>query len=100
MATAVVTEYSRAASDVLGRELPIPLEPAVTSTAVTFTTSTQHTLNARTKFVTVAAVNAAYVAVGSNPTATANSRHVAAGTVYSFGLSASALKIAIYDGTS
>lgn len=101
MATAVVTEYSRGASDALGRELPIPLEPAVSSSSVTYTTSTQHTLNARTRFVTVAAISAAaYVAVGENPTATVNSRFVASGTVYSFGLSESGLKIAIYDGTS
>lgn len=101
MATAVVTEYSRAASDANGHELPIPLEPAVASTAVTYTTSTQHTLNSQTKIVTVAAVTAtAYVAVGTNPTATANSRQVASGTVYSFGVSGSGFKVAIYDGTS
>lgn len=100
MATAVVTEYARAASDAFGRVLPIPLEPAVASTLVTFTTTTQHTLNARTKFVTVAAVDAGYVAVGSNPTATTSSRYVASGSVYSFGVSGSALKVAIYDGTS
>lgn len=68
---------------------------------VTFTTSTQSSAFASTtNFISVRAdTAAAYISVGSNPTATANSWKIAADTVFDFAVNPGD-KIAFYDGSS
>lgn len=74
--------------------------PAVAGQAVTFTTATQsNALNAITKLVRIATDTQCYIAVGANPTATANSMLLPAFGVEYFGVTPGD-KISVYDGTS
>lgn len=71
MAVLYIQEYSRIAGDADGHHVQAGFEPAVTSQAVTFTTTTQSAaFNTATKFIRVFSDTACYVKFGSNPTAT------------------------------
>ena len=101
MPSLYVSEYASVVV-VQGAVVPAPLEPAVTTQKITFTTATQSAaLNAQTRFVRLHADANCHVAFGANPTATASSARLASGTTEFFGVGeGQGLKLSVYDGTS
>ena len=102
MATLRIEEYENMATDAKGNVMPIPLEPSLGSQVITFTTSTQSVaLRTQTKYVRLESSVDAYVKFGSNPTATASSGRIPAGTVEYRGVAnVQGMLVAVYDGSS
>lgn len=100
-----VTEYRALALDSQGRELQIPLEPAVTSQIVTYTTATASAaFNSATRFVRIVCTAKAHYKFSTAGTAaTANDPYVPADSPEYYGIqnsTTSPLKINFYDGSS
>lgn len=97
MATLYVTEY-------LGARAPGPIAPAdpLAEQTVTYTTSAASSaFNASTTVVRLVSKTDAYIAFGTNPTATASSMLLPAGVVEYFRVEqSSSYKVAAYDGSS
>lgn len=104
MATATVTEYEKLAEDSRGHVMPVPMEPALASQSVTYTTSTavSNAFNANTRYVYIQTNDTnAHVKFAATPTATANDRLLIAGDGAFFGVHPGiSMKAALYDGTS
>lgn len=100
MANAYIREFARLSGAENGTP-QAPMEPAVTSQTVSFTTTTQSAaFNDRTRFIWVRVDAAANYKAGDNPTATATDYpQLQADTDYFFGVKPGD-KIAFYDGTS
>ena len=104
MATAVITEFSDLSFDSKGNVVPVGnLSLIVASTSVTYTTSQEHTLDQKTRFVRIKCDADAYVAEGDSPTATTGSLWMEADVAEYFGVQTPTRKnrkIALYDGAS
>lgn len=101
MATAKVLEMQNVAQ-VSGTGVPVgEFDDSATVQVITYTTSTQSAaFGANTKFVTVVAQGAdAYMVIGTNPTATANSWLLKDGVPQSWAVHPGD-KVAVYDGSS
>lgn len=102
MATVYITEYARVGADAGGTAMVVADEPAVTSQTVAIGgTSTQSAaFNALTKFVRVHTDAICSVEFGTNPTATATKRRLAANTTEYFSVPIGAsYKIAVITNT-
>ena len=90
MATLSIVEYERAALDMYGRPLPVPVEPPLASQdlAIGGTSAQCVAFNARTRFVRIATDTACSVLFGTDPTAVAASGRLPAGMVEFRGLPA------------
>lgn len=104
MAYAVVEEYVSLAEDSKGTQMAVPLGPPIVVQGVTYTTSTATAaaLNARTRYIFIQTVDTqAFVDIAPTPTATVAKALVPAGGGRFFGVqNPSALKVALYDGSS
>ena len=101
MATLKIDEFSSLRTDSDGRIVPVADYSKIVATqTVTFTTATDSAaFSAGTQIIRVIADAKAHYAIGSAPTATANSSYLAADTSEYFGVKAGH-KISSYDGTS
>lgn len=102
-ATCKISEYRSLAQDSRGQDVPVALEPAVTTQTVTYTTSAQSSaFNSATRFIRVVCDAKAHFVISTAGTnATANSPFVAADSPEYFGVQAGqALIIDFYDGSS
>jgi len=104
MAIATVTEYESLAEDSRGNTVPVPMEPAIASQSVSYTTSAAVTnaFNKRTRFVYVQTNDTnGHVKFGASPTAAATDRLIIAGDGAFFGVHPLIdMKVAVYDGSS
>lgn len=102
MATLYITEYDRSATDRIGQEIPLALEPALAEQQVSFTTATASSaFNSATRFVRIYSTAACHIAFGTSPTATTAYAKFAADTEYWRAVAVgSGLKLSVYDGTS
>lgn len=95
-ATCKIAEYQ----GILGG-IPVASEPAIAVQEVTFTTSTQSSeFNAQTRVVRIVCDAKAHFRFGTGPSAVEDNPYLAADTPEYFGISATGLKVAFYDGSS
>lgn len=103
MATATITEYAEMSTDKNGNVVG-PREPNLTSEQVTYTTATNSgAIDSRAKFIRIATDGTkAHYAIGTSPTATAESAHVPPNSDLIVGVDTSigTLLVSLYDGTS
>lgn len=85
-----ITEYSRLASDATGKSIPTGIEPASATHQVSVgVTSTQsNAFSDSVKLVRIHTDTACRIAFGPNPTASASSPRMAAGSTEFFGVQA------------
>lgn len=104
MATLIVTEFAQMTQDANNQLIPVgELDSVIASTAVTYSSSTQHTLDKRTRFVRLIADEDCHVKGGQNPTATVDDPRLEANVAEYFGVQpkgTTGTKIAAYDGVS
>lgn len=100
MATMWITEFNNAGQDKDGQNIPVPSEPPVASSTVTFTTATASSaFNASTRFIRMIADANCHVAFGTAPTATSASEFLVANIEY-YRAVESGHKVSVYDGAS
>lgn len=102
-ATCKISEYRVLARDSNGNDIPVALEPRVTSQTVTYTTSAQSAVfNSATRFVRIvcdAKAHFRFSVAGTN--ATANDPFLAPDSPEYFGIQpGQSLLVDFYDGTS
>lgn len=102
-ATCKVSEYRALAVDDSGREIPVALEPRITSQNVSYTTSAQSSaFNSATRFIRVICDAKAHFRITTAGTnAAATDPYIPADTPEYFGIQPNAdLIIDFYDGSS
>ena len=103
MAAVSITEFAEMAYDARGNLMPVGQLPYIASDLLTYTSSTQHTLNAKTRFVRLKANADVYVNEGTNPTSDTDAMFLEADVAEYFGVQAEGTtgrKLSFYDGTS
>ena len=101
MATAKISEYKEMAKDASGDNVAVPMEPAISTQTVTFTTAVASAaFNKSTKFIRVVADAKAHFVVGGSPAnPTASSPFLPANLPEYLGVR-QGHKIKFYDGSS
>lgn len=97
MAKLFVSEYRGQARDVVGNPVPTGDEPALAEQTVTFTATgsvQSAAFNQLTTFVRIHADTACYIKFGASPTASGNTKKMAANSTEWFGIGQSGLKVA------
>ena len=101
MATANISEYKEMAKDASGDNVAVPMEPAIETQSITYTSAAASVaFNKSTKFIRVVAdAKAHFVVAGSPKDPTASSPFLPANLPEYFGV-LQGHKIAFYDGVS
>lgn len=102
-ATCKISEYRSLATDAQGREVPVALEPPITTQTVTYTTSAQSSaLDDQTRFIRVICdAKAHFVISAAGTNATDNSPFISSGVAEYFGVQAgTSMIVDFYDGSS
>lgn len=102
MATVYITEYARQSRDAMGQLMVVADEPPAANQTVAIGAGSvqSNAFNALTKFVRVHADAVCSVEFGTNPTASATTRRMAANTTEYFGVPLNgAYKIAVITNT-
>lgn len=102
MATAKISEYESLATDANGLTVPVPLEPAIATQTVTYTTNlASAAFNEKTRFIRVIADAKAHFVIALVPVADADDPYLVADVDGFFGVpKGQSYKIGVYDGTS
>lgn len=107
-ATCKISEYSNLVLDANNRQVPVALEPAITTQSVTYTTSTSSVaFNDDTRFVRIICdAKAHFVFTTATPTLTNSYPYLPADTAEYFGIeraprgTSQTLTVRFYDGSS
>jgi len=102
MAKGYIIEMTNLPDDEKGQVVPVlpNLDHCVVQAPVTFTTTAQSAATvATTRFVDIVANAACHIEVGTNPSATANSAYIPAGSRLQIEITPGH-KVAFYDGAS
>ncbi|MCK5505545.1 MAG: hypothetical protein KAJ10_10305 [Thermodesulfovibrionia bacterium] len=96
MSILYITEYEKLAVDADGNIIPVGQEPAITTQAVSFTTTTPSAaFNTRTRFVRLTSDGECHMLFGLAPTATTSHPQLLADTPEYFGVGlGNSLKVA------
>ena len=101
MATLYVTEYATLALGARGESMQIGQEPAIAeqTVAIGVGSAQSSAFAAQTTFVRLHSDAICSVAFGTNPTATASNKRMAAGQTEFFGVNSRASKVAVITNT-
>jgi hypothetical protein len=102
MAVLYITEFAAQSRDARGAQMRVPDEPPAAEQTVAISAGSLQSsaLNALTKFVRVHADAICSIAIGTNPTATATTRRLAAGSSEYFGVPLNGgFKVAVITNT-
>lgn len=102
MSKLYITEYSEIARDITANLLPLPKEPPVAEQVIDIgAISVQsNNFNENTRFIRLNAASNCSIAIGTNPTATNNSRRLSANSTEFISIPPGTIKIAVIINTA